>query len=256
MEPSGIIFAGLDCDADAIEAWNRWYDLEHLPPNVALEGVMLGRRYVAPPELHAARLTGARSAFGDGRGTFLTVYTLTGDPRAAFDDMVGLRERLVAADRMTFPDDKKAVREGDVLALEWAVGAPELKADRADVPFLGHTALVVVQRQGGDAVRAWYREERAAKLVGVEGVHGVCGFSSLQRPGLDLDLVYVEAGDLTGGGAVDPVLVADAARRMRDAAPHHPEAEVVLDAPFLLIDPLRYPWAGPIRASGLPATVG
>ena len=50
MEPTGIIFAGLDCDADSIEAWNRWYDLEHVPPNVSMAGVMLGRRYVAPPE--------------------------------------------------------------------------------------------------------------------------------------------------------------------------------------------------------------
>ncbi|MCU1391285.1 MAG: hypothetical protein JWL72_4623, partial [Ilumatobacteraceae bacterium] len=36
MEPSGIIFAALDCDADAIETWNRWYDLEHTPMNVCL----------------------------------------------------------------------------------------------------------------------------------------------------------------------------------------------------------------------------
>ena len=42
MEPTGIIFAGLDCDADSIEAWNRWYDLEHVPPNVSMTGVMLG----------------------------------------------------------------------------------------------------------------------------------------------------------------------------------------------------------------------
>ena len=55
MEPTGIIFAGLDCDADSIEAWNRWYDLEHVPPNVSMAGVMLGRRYVAPPELHDLR---------------------------------------------------------------------------------------------------------------------------------------------------------------------------------------------------------
>ena len=51
MEPSGIIFAALDCDADAIEAWNRWYDLEHTPMNVCIDGVMLSRRYVSPPAL-------------------------------------------------------------------------------------------------------------------------------------------------------------------------------------------------------------
>jgi len=72
MEPTGIIFAALDCDADAIEAWNRWYDLEHTPMNVCLDGVMLSRRYVAPPALHAARVVPEGSAFAGGRATFLT----------------------------------------------------------------------------------------------------------------------------------------------------------------------------------------
>ena len=44
-------------------------------------------------------------------------------------------------------------------------------------------------------------------------------------------------------------------RVIRAAAPHHADATVVLDAPFLFIDPLRYPWADAIRASDLPATV-
>ena len=71
MEPSGLIFAALDCDADAVEAWNRWYDLEHTPPNVLLDGVMLSRRYVAPPDLHAARVAAPDSPFAGGRATFL-----------------------------------------------------------------------------------------------------------------------------------------------------------------------------------------
>ena len=56
MEATGIIFAALDCDADAIEDWNRWYDLDHTPANVVLPGVQLSRRYVATPELHEQRL--------------------------------------------------------------------------------------------------------------------------------------------------------------------------------------------------------
>ncbi|MFN8025661.1 MAG: hypothetical protein U0W40_04670 [Acidimicrobiia bacterium] len=55
MQPTGIIFAALDCDVDSIEEWNRWYDLEHVPPNVSMPGVMLGHRYVAPPGAHDAR---------------------------------------------------------------------------------------------------------------------------------------------------------------------------------------------------------
>src|SRR4051812_15747973 len=76
VEPTGIIFAGLDCDADSIEAWNRWYDLEHVPPNVSMTGVMLGRRYVASPELHDLRRVVPESGFSGRRGTFVTIYTL------------------------------------------------------------------------------------------------------------------------------------------------------------------------------------
>ena len=79
MDVTGIIFASVDCDADAVEAWNRWYDLEHLPPNIALPGIMTGKRYVAPPELHDVREPADRlEGFADGRGVHVTVYTLGG----------------------------------------------------------------------------------------------------------------------------------------------------------------------------------
>ena len=128
MEATGVIFAALDCDLDAVEAWNRWYDLEHIPPNVVLDGVMLGHRYVALPAAHEARQAAPGSPWTDGRSAFLTIYTLTGDAGVAMAEMTTVRERLVAADRM-FPDDKKAVREGDVLGHAWGVADPVLKAD-------------------------------------------------------------------------------------------------------------------------------
>ena len=243
MDATGIIFAGLDCDADAIEEWNRWYDLEHVPPNVSMPGVMQGNRYVAPPPLHDARVVASDSGFADKRGTFLTIYTLAGDPARAFDDMTVLRDKLYDGDRMRFPAEKKAVREGDVLRLEWCVPDPARTLLPADVPFVGHTGIVAVQRRGSDAVAAWYRDEWGPKVVALDGVHGVASFASLTRGGLLLDLVYIE-----GDGA-------EVAGRVRAAAPHHPDATVVLDAPFDRIDPLRYPFADAIRASDLPKTV-
>ena len=236
VEPTGIIFAALDCDADVVEAWNRWYDLEHTPPNVLLDGVMLSRRYVSPPDLHAARVAAPDSPFAGGRATFLTTYVLTGDPMTAFQGMTGLREELVAAGRMAFPDDKKAVREGDVFATVDAVGATATRCVPADVPFIGHHGMVVIQRRGGDA--------RAHRLVELDGVHGVWTLESLKRPGLQLDLVFVE-GD-----------VGARARGLRADVPQSDGADVLVDAPYLLIDPLRYPWAAAILDSELPRTVG
>ncbi|MHB8463723.1 MAG: hypothetical protein ACYDH6_06390 [Acidimicrobiales bacterium] len=233
MKASGVIFAALDCDVDAIEQWNRWYDLEHTPMNVCIDGVMLSRRYVATPQLHAIRLSGPASPFAGGRATFLTTYVLTGDPQVAFDAMSAELPRLYEAGRMTFPADKKVVREGDVFAGTDAVGHPSLGLQPRDVPFVGHTGVIVVQRRGSDG--------RAAKIAQLDGVTGTWSMESRMRPGVFLDLVFVQ-GDV-GRHAV----------AIRDAVPH--TAEVLLDAPFELIDPLRYPWAGAIRESDLPRTI-
>lgn len=239
MQPSGIIFAALDCDADVIEDWNRWYDLEHTPPNILLDGVMLSHRYVSPPNLHAARRCAPESPFAGGRATFLTVYTLTGDPATAFAGMSGLREQLVAQGRMAFPDDKKAVREGDVFTSVAATPSAPTRLVPDDVPFVGHTGLVVIQRRGDLAAG----REQAASLVDLDPVHGVWTLASHHRDGLELDLVFVE-GD-----------AAAAAEQIRAAAPTPAGVEVLVDAPYDVIDKLRYPWADAIRASDLPQTI-
>src|SRR5579872_832067 len=184
MEPTGIIFAALDCDTDAIEPWNRWYDLEHTPMNVCLDGVMLSRRYVAPPALHAARVTAAGSPFAGGRATFLTTYVLAGDPQRAFDAMSTELPRLYEEGRMRFPAEKKTVREGDVFEARAAVGRPELQLRERDVPFVGHTGMIVVQRRGTD--------DRARRIAELEGVTGTWTLASRTRKDIYLDMIFVE----------------------------------------------------------------
>ncbi len=242
MEATGIIFAALDCNADAIEDWNRWYDLDHTPANVVLPGVQLSRRYVATPELHEQRLTQPGSPFDGGRSTFLTIYTLCEEPKATFITMTEVREKLLAADRM-FADDKKAVRDGDVYSVGYGVASPDLDVTPDEIPFLCHSAVEVIFRRSNEDVRRWYRDEFAPKSVAVPGVLGLLSFSSINRPGLDIDLVLLEG---------DPAKVT---AERREAAAHHADAEVVVDGAFLLMEPLHYPWAQAIRDSSLPATV-
>src|ERR1700712_1467232 len=129
---SGMIIAALDTQPDAIESWNRWYDLDHLPPNVGLPGIMSGRRYVATPELNALRTGTSGSWWADRQATFLTIYTLSGDIMATFGAMVTLRDELDAAGRM-FAEDRKAVRGGDGLTLKRAAGRVELTNDTSEL---------------------------------------------------------------------------------------------------------------------------
>lgn len=167
------------------------------------------------------------------------MYTLTGDPQIAFDDMSTLRERLIDSGRMAFPEDQKAVREGDCFQSVDAFVSSPTKLVPMDVPFVGHTGVVIRHRRGGQTQSL----ERAARLVDLDFVHGVWSLTSRLRDGLDMDMVFVE-GD-----------AAQAARTMRTAEPADSATEVLVDAPYDRINPMNYPWADSIRNSDLPKTV-
>jgi len=240
VDVSGIIFASVDCDADAVEDWNRWYDLEHLPPNIALPGIMSGKRYAAPPALHDVREPADRlEGFADGRGVHVTVYTLNGDPAQVLADMTTYRNKLEAAGRM-FAPEKKIVRAGDAMTWSWGVADPALKADPIDIPHVQHTAIRVVLRRGGDDAA---RDDVAPAAVAVDGVHAVLGHRSITDPSRELDLYLLEG---------DPAAVTRAARA---AAPYPAGTEVLLDAPFQLIVPFDYAFGEEIRASSLPQKI-
>jgi hypothetical protein len=239
MEAKGIIFTALDTDHDNIESWNRWYDLEHLPPNIAMPEIAAGCRYVAPPELHDIRLptTGTYPGFDDGKGVNVTIYLTSVDPGDAIQAMTEFREVLEAGGRMEGAG-RRTVRTGDAMDLSWVVGDPALRLDDRDVPHVGHTGIRVVLRRGDGDARA-----AAKRAVAVDGVHGVMSYTSRFFPGLEAD-IYLLSG-----------VTADVTLAIRDAAPYAGSAEIALDAPFDGIAPLDYSFAERIRASNLPATL-
>lgn len=235
MEAKGIIFTALDTDHDNIESWNRWYDLEHLPPNIAMDEIAGGRRYVAPPELHDIRLPDEpQPGFENGKGVNVTIYLTAVDPAEAIAAMTVFREVLEAAGRMEGAG-RRTVRTGDAMNLHWVVGDPTLNLDDRDIPYLSHTGIRVVLRHGGDGRAV------AERAVEVEGVHGVMSFTSRFFAGLEADIY------LLSGGTAETTLA------IRGAAAYGEDAEIVLDAPFDAITPLDYSFAERIRASSLPA---
>lgn len=235
MEAKGIILTALDTDHDNIESWNRWYDLEHLPPNIAMPEIAAGRRYVAPPELHDIRLPAEpHRGFEDGKGVNVTIYLTAVDPAEAIAAMTVFREVLEAAGRMEGAG-RRTVRTGDAMDLSWVAGDPALNLDDRDIPYLGHTGIRVVLRRGGDARTV------AERAVGVDGVHGVMSFTSRFFAGLEAD-IYLLSG-----------VTAETTLASREAACYGEEAEIVLDAPYDAITPLDYSFAQRIRASSLPA---
>ena len=121
---AGLILAALDVDIDYGAAWNRWYDLEHLAPNLSLPDVVTGHRYVAPPDLHDCRIAPADDpVWGQGRSVYLTWYATSVDPAAAISAMSTRRDELEAAGRMDGAG-ARVVRSGDALTLLSTASAP------------------------------------------------------------------------------------------------------------------------------------
>ncbi|HAB58342.1 MAG: hypothetical protein CL433_11335 [Acidimicrobiaceae bacterium] len=228
-EPAvGLILAALDVDIDNGAAWNRWYDLEHLAPNLALPEVVTGHRYVAPPALHDCRIAASDDAvWGGGRSVYLTWYATSVDPAAAIAAMSARRDELEAAGRMDGAG-ARVVRSGDALTLLSTASDPNLRLDERDLVHVGHVALRLVID----------RDERLASLS--PGVVASLRFGSAFSPGRFAELQLL---------ADDPRSVLDELR----AAESRRRIEV--DVAFDRIEPLQYPFLAAIEKSRLPRWV-
>ena len=224
----GLILAALDVDVDNGARWNRWYDLEHLAPNLALSDVVSGNRYVAPPDLHDVRVAADDDpVWGQGRSVYLTWYATSVDSAAAIATMSTRRDELEAAGRMDGAG-ARIVRSGDALTLLSTASDAALRLDEHDLVHVGHVGLRLVID----------REERVASLA--PGVTASLRFGSAFAPGR-----FVELQLLTD----DPRSVLDQIRLGEG------RRSVEVDAAFDRIEPLRYPFLAAIENSSLPRRV-
>ncbi len=79
MKLTGVTIAFIDAEPDAIEAFNRWYDTDDIPENIALPGHMWARRYVATRSDKALRGEVKLPELSQDGGTLLTTYLLSAD---------------------------------------------------------------------------------------------------------------------------------------------------------------------------------
>ncbi len=238
MKASGVIVAALDSDPSAIEAWNLWYDLDHLPPNVGLPGIMSGRRYVCTPPLHDLRSPGGDPWWARRASSFLTVYTLCGDVNDTFGAMVTLRDELDATGRM-FAEDLKVVRGGDGLTIQRMTGEPSLHNRPEELPFLSHTGLVLLRARPDRRYSDEDHEALAGALLPVPGCLAVLSYASQVIPGTGLHLALLD------GDVEESAGNASAALGRLDGFSH---------SAYEAIIPLDYSWANSLREAKLPAT--
>ena len=182
MQVTGILLALLDMPAEHAEAYNRWYDLDHMPEHVAKDDILYGRRYVATttlrqsPAIESGPLT-------NGHPPYATIYSFGGPLDFASEEATrgwtDLDRHITKAGRYW--------RQGSValagrFRLESARARPSVLVQERAVPHLAHRGIIVaIGRVASAEDRAkaaeWWDRTRLVDLFAVPGLLAALRFA-------------------------------------------------------------------------------
>jgi hypothetical protein len=243
MRIEGALVAMIDMAPELTAAYNRWYDLDHMPEHVSKRDVLQGRRYVAPRDLQGrGELDGT---VVEAHAPYLTIYYF-GIPDFDSDDAWSgwtLKDRGLIKSGRFFKEGRV------VMSAQWrAAGArsrPSVRVSEEAVPYLAHRGVVLaVGRAPGaerraDALR-WWDEVRLPDLFAVDGVLAAMRFDPVgdADPNLMLHVLLLEADPATVMARVDDT------RQFATATgrypPHGGAYEPLAFLPYRAIQPLEY----------------
>jgi hypothetical protein len=175
MEINGIQITFLDIAPEYTEAYNRWYDLDHMPEHVAKADVILGRRYVADKSLRHLPAAHVSDVFG-GHSPYLTIYWFGGPLDMAGDEA---REGWRTLDRQILKQGRYWVKGrttgGGMFRIGDLVARPGVLVSKPAIPHLNHRGVIVAYGKAPSAERreeavAWWRDTHLVDLFTVPGV--------------------------------------------------------------------------------------
>ena len=158
-------------------AYLRWHQLDHMPEQYQIPGLLQGQRWGLTPKGYAARAVEP----DDLRPVRYVVQYLMTDPvQQTLDDFVQLGRRLAEVGR--FPERVTSHLLGAFHLLD-AHAAPRVLVSAEVVPFRPNRGVyVIVERQMGtdglDRWLGWLRAEHLPELLGTPGVAGVWSFAT------------------------------------------------------------------------------
>ena len=161
-------------------AYNEWHQLDHLPEQFPLPGIVYGQRWVSTPACTAARAVSHEPL---DPIHYLTCYLMAEPIESTLDDFFDLGARLHDLDR--FHRHRRAHLTGPFRVAD-ALAAPRVLVSAEAVPFRAHRGLYVVveeQRNGGEPVdyQRWLATEHEPALLAVPGVAGIWTFASSEK---------------------------------------------------------------------------
>ena len=219
----------------------EWHQLDHMPEQYPLAGIVAGQRWVSTPACRAAR---RRDGELLGPIHYMTLYLMAEPLQQTLQDFQALGQHLRAVGR--FHEQRRARLSGpfDVTAMR---AAPRVLVSDEAVAFRPNRGVYVVVREGPGTEGATAADVGAGgggvlaeRLLEQKGVAGVWSFSAAER--------FAEFGWRAGRHAVtvcfldeEPLSVADHLGDVVEVD-ESPTAPVVFAGPFETVTPWSWGW--------------
>ena len=162
-------------DPAAHHSYNEWHQLDHLPEQFPLPGIVYGQRWVSTPACRALRAV-SESTLDPIH--YVTCYLMAEPIADTVDEFFALGAELHRLDR--FHRQRRARLTGPFAVLA-AAAAPRVLVSAAAIPFRAHRGIYVVVEDiavGPDRDGPARAAEYGPLLVEVPGVAGVWTFET------------------------------------------------------------------------------
>ncbi len=231
----GVLSLSASSETGEDSEYLKWHQLDHMPQQWEIPGLVFGQRWVSTPGCRAARAV-ETDRFTP---TNHVMHYLWGEPlESSIDDFFTLGAHLASVGR--FPYQLPPVMLGgfDLVAMH-ADSTPPVTP--AVLPFRPNRGmyLVIEKPVRGDGATAWSPEDAAA-LLAVDGVAGFWHFNPgalrtdrFDPGGFSATVCYLDEDPVVTAGRLDPVM---ADRWKRDAI------TPALAAPFAALRPWAVAW--------------
>ena len=160
------------------QAYNAWHMFDHIPENMALQGVMHGQRWVCPPEYQTQRLADDAAL---APHQYMTLYLFEEPADKVTREFIDLAPRLEALGR--FNHDRKSYLSGPFMLVKAYAAARVLVSPEA-IPYRPGTGLFVTVDDVADAsmegsIGTWLDQVHVPDMLSVKHVAGIYWFRAL-----------------------------------------------------------------------------
>ncbi len=203
-------------DPSEHRAYNEWHQLDHMPEQYPIDGIVFGQRWVSTPACAAARLVAEEPV---AAAHYMTLYLMADPIDVTLREFADVGQQLRALGR--FHLHRNAVLTGPHQWLD-AHAAPRVLVGPDAVPYRPNRGVYVIVEEPADgadpeALDAWIRslhESWADRACAVPGVVGVWQFASspkLRGPSWTaghrrITVCYLDDAPLTVADALAPLV--------------------------------------------------